>query len=123
MRNLPDAVTAALFGAALAGCGLLGPTPDVAAACGDVGRLVDQSTRANNAAVRSGPDGIAERLRRLAEDLYDRAESIEDERLRAAVVRLGDSYRETAAATSRTRIPDAGQVRRAAYDVDGICKG
>jgi len=116
------AVPAVLMTAFLSGCGLLGPTPDVAVACGDVGKLVDQATRANQSAVRGGPQAVADQLRELSGQLRDRAESIEDDKLRSAVVRLADSYRETAAATSQTRVPDAGQVRRAAYEVDRICK-
>jgi hypothetical protein len=115
------AASAALLCALLSGCGILGPTPDVARACADVGDLVDEATRASQSSVKKGPKAVATGLRTLGDRLHRRAEAIEDDALRDAVRRLGDSYRDTAAATTDTRIPDAGQVRRAAYEVDKIC--
>jgi hypothetical protein len=116
------ALAAALLSLLLPGCGILGPTPDVAQACSDVGEIVGEGMRASRSAVKKGPKPLAAELRTLGDRLQRRSESIDDDQLKAAVERLADSYRDTAAVTTDTRIPDAGQVRREAYDVDRICK-
>jgi hypothetical protein len=115
------AIAALMLSLLLTGCGILGPTPDVAQVCADVGELVDDGMRASRSAVKQGPKAVANELRALGDRLRRHAETIEDDELKAAVERLADSYHDTAAATTDTRIPDAGQVRRQAYGVDRIC--
>jgi hypothetical protein len=113
----------ALAGAVIAGlsaCDILGPPPEFLRACADVKALVAAGTSVSQSRV-DRPQDFADQLRKLSADLRTRADTIEDQPLRAAVIELADSYRTTADLTTQTRVPSADEVRRSAARVDDVC--
>jgi hypothetical protein len=104
----------------LVACDILGPPPEFLRACADVKALVAAGTSVNEWTVER-PQEFADQLRKLSSDLRTRADTIEDQPLRTAVIALADGYRTTADLATQTRVPSADEVRRSAARVDDVC--
>jgi len=104
----------------LVACDILGPPPEFLRACTDVKALVAAGTSVSESTVER-PQEFADQLRKIGADLRTRADTIEDQRLRSAVIALADSYRTTADLATETRVPSADEVRRSAARVDDVC--
>jgi len=115
-----SAALAAALVSCVTACDVIGPAPEFVQACADVKTLVAEGTSVSQLTV-DRPQEFADQLRKLGGELRTRADAIEDEKLRAAVTSLADSYQTTADLTTEKRVPSASEVRRSAARVDELC--